>query len=236
MNHILPRFLGLFRERLFPAGCASCGTLLMDEEEAFFGLCADCRPRFALDPGPRCANCGRLLISETGVCIPCREGGFSFDRALSLYPYTGRYQELLRAWKFGRMLPLGNFFAARLVEAAASLINLDPDTTGTPVPPRPGKLHATGWDQIRQLAHCLKRAGKPVASCLKRLPSQAQKELDREGRKQNLQGRIVCVKTPPRRVILFDDVITTGATLDACAEALKAGGTEEVTAVSLFYD
>jgi predicted amidophosphoribosyltransferase len=51
-----------------------------------------------------------------------------------------------------------------------------------------------------------------------------------------MKGRIICVKAVPRRVLLFDNVITTGSTLDACAEALKEGGAEKVYAVSLFYD
>jgi len=75
-----------------------------------------------------------------------------------------------------------------------------------------------------------------VNRCLKRLPSRSQKELSKEERKTNLKGRIICSKQPPKTAILFDDVITTGATLEACAAALLQGGTEKVYAVCLFYD
>jgi ComF family protein len=234
---LVSSFGALLRERLFPAGCAACGDLLLDGEEAFYGLCENCRPRFAPETGPRCRSCGRSLISEIDICVSCREGaGFSFDGAFSLYPYTGRYQELLRAWKFGKVLSLGNFFAAGLA-GSAPVFGLDPGTVWVPVPPRPGKLRRTGWDQIRQLARCLERGfGVTVYPCLKRLPSQSQKELDRAGRQTNLRGRIICVKPPPQQVILFDDVITTGATLDTCAGTLKEAGAETVHALSLFYD
>ena len=55
-------------------------------------------------------------------------------------------------------------------------------------------------------------------------------------RKTNLMGKIICTKPAPKTVILFDDVITTGATLDACAAALKGNGAEKVYGVCLFYD
>jgi predicted amidophosphoribosyltransferase len=110
------------------------------------------------------------------------------------------------------------------------------------VPPRPGKIRRTGWDQVERLAALLEEArpsgtpagGIPLSRCLKRLASQSQKELNREQRKKNLRGRILCTKKPPRSVLLFDDLITTGSTLEACAAALKEGGTERVYGLTLF--
>ncbi|MDR2259165.1 MAG: hypothetical protein LBE14_08480 [Treponema sp.] len=107
-----------------------------------------------------------------------------------------------------------------------------------PVPPRPGKIRRTGWDQIEYLAKLLEkgRGGPPVNRCLKRLPSQNQKELNRENRKTNLRGRIILKGRAPRQAVILDDVCTTGSTMDACAAALKAGGAETVYGLCLFYD
>jgi ComF family protein len=244
MNKLL-QYLALTREYLFPAGCAICGSMLLDPEEAWYGLCRDCRLRFAIRDEPRCSSCGRPLISEQGRCLPCREGeDRAFDGAFVLYPYTGKYRELLRAYKFGKSRPLGNFFAEKLLDAYTRFVPAYPcvgtaaaETVWVPVPPRPGKLKASGWDQIDYLAGRLERFHRvSVSRCLKRLPSRSQKELNRENRKTNLRGRIICTKKPPTRVLLFDDVITTGSTLDACAAALKEAGAEKVYAVCLFYD
>jgi ComF family protein len=234
------RFAALFRERLFPSGCAICGDALLDGDEAWYGLCRVCRAYFEIEGGERCLSCGRPLISEQGRCLPCREGeGFSFDGALVLWPYTGNYRKLLATYKFGKTLMLGNFLAQKMLDALPlfPLFTRGGDFSWVPVPPRPGKIKNSGWDQVDWLAGKLrKNHGARVEACLERLPSQTQKKLDREARRINLRGRIRCRRPPPERVLLFDDVITTGSTLDACAKTLKDAGTKEVFALSLFYD
>ena len=231
------------REYLFPADCPVCGGELLSRDDAWHGLCGPCRAGLVIDDRRRCSICGRPLISEQGTCLQCRGKGESepqgarfFDGAFSVFPYTGKYRKLLRSYKFGGNLPLGNFLAERILEA---LGRLPPDAWEgvlVPVPPRPGKIHKTGWDQVAYLGGRLAKLGKRPQSCLKRLPSKSQKELDRADRKTNLMGKIICLKPPPVTAILFDDVITTGATLDACAAALKEAGTEKVYGVCLFYD
>jgi predicted amidophosphoribosyltransferase len=255
------RTLAFIRECLFPGGCALCGQTLLDGDEAWYGLCPGCRDLFPADAEPRCSSCGRPLVSEQGRCLPCRgREPFHFDGGFVLYPYAGKYRELLKAYKFGEFPSLGNFFARKMLEA---LFRFPPGDASSfswaPVPPRPDKIRKTGWDQTAYLAGRLDLLYKqnhvrrprrffslsasgltgpflPVCPCLKRLPSKIQKELNREDRKHNLKGRIIRVKDVPRRVLLFDDVITTGSTLDACAEALKEGGAEKVYMMSLFYD
>jgi ComF family protein len=245
MNHI-GRLVSLFREYLFPAGCAICGGTLLDPEEAWYGLCHQCFDRLEIEDHRRCDRCGRPLISEQKRCIPCREGeGFSFDRAFVLWPYAGIYRKLLAAYKFKKTLALGNFFAQKMMDALPLFYPFAADSgafrTGDfswiPVPPRPGKIKNSGWDQINYLAKKLRRNhGVLIEDCLERLPSQAQKKLDRQGRRANLLGRIRCRNPPRERVLLFDDVITTGSTLDVCAKTLKDSGAREVIALALFYD
>ena len=237
-----------FREYFFPYGCGGCGEALLTAGDAKYGLCGKCRAAFesAFALGERCTYCGKHLISEQGTCLLCRKKGVTENgrysdqliKLLGLFPYTGKYKRVLAAYKFGKSLGVGNFLAGFFPRAIMNIDPFTPDNAAwVPVPPRPGKIRKQGWDQIEFLAKQIKTMhSQNVCRCLKRLPSKSQKELNRDERGMNLKGRILCVKPPPRTAILFDDVVTTGATLDACAKALLDGGAEKVYGVCLFYD
>jgi ComF family protein len=234
----LKNFLYLLKGFFFPSACALCGYQLARAGEIRYGLCESCFENMTPDSGPRCNFCGKPLISEQGSCLSCREDAERFyDRLWVLYPYSGKYRALLSAYKFGKNLALGNFFSLVI----SQLIEKEPvlkEAVIVPVPPRPGKIKATGWDQVDYLVKKLKKniaENMTVRRCLKRGKAEAQKGLSRVERMANLKGRVFLRKTAPKTAIVIDDVITTGSTLEACTNALKRGGTEKVYGVCLFY-
>lgn len=95
-------------------------------------------------------------------------------------------------------------------------------------------------DQVEAIAAILERRGFQVSRILERLSSDQQKKLDKEARKSNAEKSYAlspkATRPLPRRALLLDDVVTTGATLRSCARALREGGCEEVEALALAYD
>jgi len=224
---------------LFPDACALCESALIESDEIRLGLCRDCVitvNSLPTDNG-KCMICGKPLISEAETCLSCRNAKHSYDRLWTLFPYTGKYRKLLTAYKFGKKLPVAEFFAEKLAEVIKSEPILEKAII-VPVPPRPGKIKEAGWDQVEHLVKKLEKylPEVTVSRILKRGKSKVQKQLNRSQRLENLKGRVKIIGNAPNTVLVIDDVITTGSTMEVCSKALKEGGAQKVFCICLFYD
>jgi predicted amidophosphoribosyltransferase len=191
-------------------------------------LCRACRGGLPWLPADRCPRCG--LPAPCGTRCPARAAAFS--RSWAPVAYDGTARSLVHALKLKGMVAAADAMAAQI--AAGVPADLAPGGTLVPVPGHPRRRRGRGFDQGERIAAALgRRLGLPVARCLARdasAPPQAG-----AGRHQRLRragGSIRALGRVPRKAVLVDDVHTTGATLDACARALRAAGSEEVVAVS----
>jgi predicted amidophosphoribosyltransferase len=191
-------------------------------------MCRACRTGLAWLPADRCRRCG--LPSPCGARCPAREAAFS--QAWAPVAYDGTARALVHALKLRGMTAAADLMAAQI--AAGVPPGLLAGATLVPVPGHPRRRRRRGFDQAERIAAALgRRAALPVARCLERgsaAPPQAG-----AGRDQRLRsggGAIGVAGAAPERAVLVDDVHTTGATLDACARALRAAGSHAVVAVS----
>jgi ComF family protein len=223
--------------------CAVCGKPALA-----LPLCRPCfQKRLAHPPGlaERCGKCGKVLVSESGLCMECRkkEAPSSLAFCLPVFSYRLWMKDLIFAWKIRGLRILTPVFARLINQVIQD--DLKTDAVIVPVPPRPGKVRKKGWDQVEdlcrwlELAHC-----RPVLRLLRRRSAPEQKKLDRDAREANagksyyvpegVRQKISLGKIPlPAKVLLLDDVRTTGATLETCAAVLGALGVEDVRAVVL---
>jgi ComF family protein len=252
---VLTKILFWLKNYFFPSGCVLCGCSFFNVDEIRYGLCCRCRACFDSIQGNKCTVCGKPLISENETCIPCRSiTNRSYDQQWVLFPYTGKYRKMLTAYKFGGRLVLADFFAEKVMDTISDNSILK-DAAIVPVPPRPGKIKMNGWDQVdylvRQMSlsqnanpwfelfwNRLKKLYKKrgISCCLKRRKSKVQKYLNRNERIENLKGRIYLKSSPPKNVLIIDDIITTGSTMEVCASVLREGGAQKIYGLCLFYD
>jgi ComF family protein len=236
---IIKKLYFLVKGFLFPAFCAICEDSLFSSSEIRYGLCDDCLSSLNITEEKKCFLCGKPLISEKEKCLPCRNGtNHSYDRLWVLFPYAGKYNKLLKEYKFKKKLNLAEFFTEKIISVLRENPELK-DAVIVPVPPRPGKINELGWDQIDYLIKRLKKninTENAIKHCLKRKKSKIQKYLSRTERIENLKGRIFLKGKSPKTALVIDDIITTGSTMEVCASVLKKNGTEKVYGLCLFYD
>lgn len=221
-------------EALFPGRCLLCGEWMPVPPESRAPVCPDCAATLVPLEGVLCERCGTLLVSEDGTCCRCRGTEYSFRSHRSLFPYSGAVRDLMAHYKIRGRRRVAFFFAPLL---AGLLSATHSGFAVVPVPPRPGRKRVDGVERIARILE--RRHGVRVLRLLSRSGGLAQKTLDFAARQRNLEGRIRVrpgAGSLPGRVVLMDDVFTTGATMDACARALRAAGVGEVDAVSLAID
>jgi len=225
-------------ELLYPGSCLLCGRQLRFESRPFCPVCAGClRSLHPVRATHRCRVCSLPLISEQGICTRCRRRLYAFEGNFSIFEYRDEVRELLYQFKFRNRVRLGpvlaDFFAAALKERK-------PRGLLVPVPGNPASVRARGWDPMVVIAGVLARNhGFPVGRLLARRPGGAQKTLSYEERRSNLAGKVRLRHPPPvgtARVVLLDDVFTTGATVSECAHVLASIGVPSVEVLSLAID
>ena len=181
----------------------------------------------ALVVPPLCTACGADAGRAPPLCRACRAQMHAMP-----FPYEGPAGAMVRALKFGGRIAIADAMAAQIV-AHASLEQL-PGTV-VPVPVHPAHRRRRGLDHTAALARAVaRRAGIEVADCLVRT-GDPQPQVGR-GRRARMLGPAgsIAVRpetTVPAEVLLVDDVVTTGATIEACTTALRVAGCRQITPI-----
>jgi len=226
---------------LLPIDCISCARpLRMDPVPYVCDLCWDLITPIS---GPRCSRCDQPFASNaantwspTHRCQPCLERPPAYDRAWTLYPYIPPLQDVICALKYRHAFGLARPLAALMIRALPEQLEVD---LILPVPLHPSRLRAREFNQSLLLADRLgKYLMRPISTTalVRTVVTEPQTSLTRQERLRNLRRAFTvrhAESLDGRRVLLVDDVFTTGTTLNECAKILRSAGAASVSALTL---
>ena len=198
------------------------------------GLSPEAWRRIAWIEAPACDGCGEpQVFAQPGRCLACETRPRAYDRARAACLYDEASRGLILALKHGDRTDYGPLFARWLSRAAAPLL-VEADWIA-PVPMRRSRLFARRYNQAAEIARPLARLSRIryLPDALQRVGEGGQAGRGRRARRAAAQGafRVTAagaLRLSDARVLLVDDVVTTGATAEACARALKRAGAASV--------
>ena len=193
-----------------------------------------------------CPTCSQPMLSEES-CVNCPTSDLSLiKRKQACFPYNDIIKELITYYKFKNLIQLSEVFADFILRL---LNNYNTNIILIPIPGNPGNIRKRGWDQVSEITKHIKNSSNEVHFLLKQKKKHSeQKTLDKSQRiihakdKYTVDEKILCyVKKdlssfPTSQVVLIDDIITTGATLDSAAAAILKVLDAPVHAITLAMD
>jgi len=236
-------------EYVYPQWCVLCAV------DGTQGVCDECESKFERVDLPYCFRCGKPLKSAYGYsyeeCSHCRNTWKFVDRARSLYLYKEPAKEILHQFKYWQRIGLGKFFGEILKTTFPTLERLsmhfawEPDELPefiVPIPIHSWKRFLRGFNQnevVLQFFAPAVRISVDSSILVRKKYTRSQVGLTETKRYQNVKNAFAVQKSHHARIkgksiLLFDDLITTGATMNSAAKALKQAGAKHVFAFSLY--
>ena len=226
---------------LFPSDCRICRTPLLNISR--LPVCEPCLAKISPLDGLLCRICGEKLFSthvqgeDGALCGLCRRGQPEFRRAMAYGSYDGELRELIHLFKYNGIKSAAEVLARQLAQSIEQL-SLPNQLVLIPVPLWSGKRQARGFNQAEAIAKAyLKSENRfrsiqlDTATLVRTRETASQTGLTRRQRRENVRGAFAVTKPErirDRSILLMDDVMTTGTTVNECARVLRRAGAKEI--------
>lgn len=227
--------LELVLELIYPPKCISCEDIIPLKNERW--ICSNCKHLFNYIEGYICKSCGTKVDKENKKCVDCIEANNLFTQNIPIFLYEDIIQDIIYKFKYGRKSyigkGLGTIMVNRLLLTSSIFYDID---YIVPIPIHKNRLKTRGFNQSEIIAKEISKATSipMVRNLIFRIKdTKPQSKFSPLGRKNNLKDAFIVNKKynlSSKKVLLIDDIYTTGITLNSCSQVLYKSGADEVRA------
>ncbi len=234
IKKIIAPIIGL----LYPKRCVACDKVLLKIEKEV-GFCRACQGKIRLVGNVTCMKCGAPISDDRKeFCDTCGKNSHIFTQNKAVYRYIGEMKNAMYRFKYSNKRCYGKVFATHAAKCYGPWMRKNGIEAIIPVPMYKRKERLRGYNQAEVFGRALSEVtGIPLESEIVRRETDttAMKQLNSLKRKKNLLNAFSLQKNVVqfRKVLIVDDIYTTGTTMDEVAKVLKAGGIEEVFSMSI---
>ncbi len=217
-------------EILYPARCPVCHNIVRGKGR----VCPSCKKKLCYIKEPKCKKCGKEIERpEQEYCRDCQRFAHAYDRGAAVFAYDPVMRRSISMFKYHNRREYAKFYAEEMYSRCSYFLKTCRPDVILPVPVHRLKKRQRGFNQAELVAKELGKLMKvPVVTdyLIRAEKTTPQKELTRQMRKANLKKAFAVTKTGVsyERVLLIDDIYTTGATIDAISEILRENQTKNI--------
>jgi len=235
---LIKRIAKTIVSELFPENyqCISCDDELNSDKR--YGLCDNCMNVIKFIKDRACIKCGALVIADSKVCSDCKKIARIIDKNYSSVLYEGKIRKIIHGLKYDNKKYYAKYLGKILYDKFVSLLKeYEPDII-IPVPISQERMRVRGYNQVELLLDEFE-THKEIIDCqvmVRVVDTPFQATLRRDDRMENLKGAFKLVDTTKllnKKVLVVDDIFTTGATLDESARLIYSAGAKEVRGLTL---
>lgn len=227
-----------FMDMIYPPRCPVCGEVKKEKNRL---ACSDCLEKLSWIQEPQCKKCGKMLATaEQEYCFDCGKMQYHFESGYPLWNYDDVMRKSIADFKYGGRREYGKFYGEAMVQRyGKKFLSLKIDAI-IPVPIHHTKRKERGYNQTEIIADIVgKKLGIPVwKNQLVRIrKTMPQKELKQQERLKNLEEAFAIKEKyhlpEGTKVLLLDDIYTSGSTVEACTKVLLNAGIKKVYVTTL---
>ncbi|NLK21800.1 MAG: ComF family protein [Epulopiscium sp.] len=231
------RYLDIILDIIYPPRCIFCKDIIPIQKEK--GICEECKKNLSFVEGKTCQRCGKPIEKKRDTCLDCIKYPPEYEKGWAVFVYEGLIRDMMYRFKYGGYKEYARYLGHLMADKIRNEAPNEKFDLIIPIPIHPNRKKSRGYNQGEELAKTIsKELNSPMDTSIliRTKETRPQSGLTIIERKNNIKNAFkikINMDLKQMKILLVDDIYTTGATINSCAKLLKNKNAGKIYFVSL---